>query len=86
MSDCLYPTVHEVLECLNGSTVASKLDLHWGFHQIQMYANVRMQIESESERDITTFATDDRIFRYKRFGVNAAPQSINTSLPRLWQD
>ena len=41
--------------------MASKLDLHWGFHEIQMYANVCMQIESESERDITTFATDDRI-------------------------
>ena len=61
------PTVDEVLEGLNGSTVFSKLDLGWGFHQIELEPN---------SRDITSFATDDGIFRYKRlsFGVNAAPK------------
>ena len=61
------PTVDEVLESLNGSTVFSKLDLRWGFHQIELEPN---------SRDITSFATDDGIFRYKRFsfGVNAAPE------------
>ena len=61
------PTVDEVLEGLNGSTVFSKLDLRWGFHQIEQEPN---------SRDITSFATDDGIFRYKRlsFGVNAAPE------------
>ena len=61
------PTVDEVLESLNGSTVFSKLDLRWGFHQIELEPN---------SRDITAFATDDGIFRYKRlsFGVNAAPE------------
>ena len=45
----------------------SKLDLRWGFHQIELEPN---------SRDITSFATDDGIFRYKRlsFGVNAAPE------------
>ena len=41
------PTVDEVLECLNGSTVFSKLDLRWGFHQIELEAN---------SRDIISFA------------------------------
>ena len=61
------PTLDEVLESLNGSTVFSKLDLRWGFHQIELEPN---------SRDITSFATDDGIFRYKRlsFGVNAAPE------------
>jgi len=61
------PTVDEVLESLNGSTVFSKLDLRWGFHQIELEPN---------SRDITSFATDDGIFRYRRlsFGVNAAPE------------
>ena len=61
------PTVDEVLESLNGSTVFSKLDLRLGFHQIEL---------SESSRDITTFATHDGLFRYKRllFGVNSAPE------------
>ena len=61
------PTVDEVLESLNGSTVFSKVDLRWGFHQIELDAD---------SRDITAFATHDGIFRYKRlsFGVNAAPE------------
>ena len=41
------PTVDEVLECLNGSTVFSKLDLRWGFHQIEL---------EDYSRDIISFA------------------------------
>ena len=61
------PTIDEVLESLNGSGVFSKLDLRWGFHQIEL---------DPDSRDITAFATHDGIFRYKRlsFGVNAAPE------------
>lgn len=60
------PTVDEVLECLNGSTDL-ELDLRLGFHQTEL---------SESSRDITTFATHEGLFRYKRllFGVNSAPE------------
>ena len=50
------PTVDEVLESLNGSTVFSKLELPWGFHQIELEPN---------SRDISSFATDEGIFRYK---------------------
>ena len=72
------PTVDEVLESLNGSTVFFKLDLRWGFHQIELEPN---------SRDITSFATDDGIFRYKRlsFGVNRPRRSISISSPRQWQ-
>ncbi|KAL9964616.1 hypothetical protein ACROYT_G028279 [Oculina patagonica] len=61
------PTIDEVLESLKRSAVFSKLDLRWGFHQIESDAD---------SRDITAFATHDRIFRNKRlsFGVNAAPE------------
>ena len=61
------PTVDEVLEELNGSTVFSKLDMNMGFHQIEL---------EEGSRDITTFSADDSLFRYKRlsFGVNSAPE------------
>ena len=41
------PTVDEVLECLNGSTVFSNLDLRWGFHQIEL---------EDYSRDIISFA------------------------------
>ena len=61
------PTVDEVLEELNGSTVFSKLDMNMGFHQIEL---------EESSRDITTFSAGDSLFRYKRlsFGINSAPE------------
>jgi len=54
------PNIDEVLERLNGSGVFSKLDLRWGFHQIEL--------DPES-RDITAFATHDGIFRYKRLSL-----------------
>ena len=42
------PTIEEVLYDLNGRTVFSKLDLKWGFHQIER--------EAESH-EVTTFVT-----------------------------
>ena len=33
------PTIEEVLHDLNGSSVFSKLDLKWGFHQVGLEAN-----------------------------------------------
>ena len=42
------PTIEEILYDLNGATVFSKLDLKWGFHQIEL---------EEQSRDITTFVT-----------------------------
>ena len=61
------PTVDEVLEELNGITVFSKLDLHHGFHQVELHVD---------SRDINTFVTHDGLFCYQRlsFGVNAAPE------------
>ena len=60
-------TIDEVPESLNGSAVFWKLDLRWGFQQIELDADWR---------DIAVFAINDRIFRYKRliFGVHAAPE------------
>jgi len=73
------PTVDEVLENLNGSTVFSKLDLCLGFHQIEL---------DEGSRDITTFATHD-CFKRLCFGVNSAPEEVpvdsNTSDFRYWR-
>ena len=61
------PTVDEVLEELNGSTVFSKRDLRHGFHQVELHTD---------SRDITIFVTHDGLFRCERlsFGVNAAPE------------
>ena len=61
------PTVDEVLQSLNQSTVFSKLDLKWGYHQVEL---------DQESRSITTFVTHCGLYRYKRlmFGINAAPE------------
>lgn len=50
------PTVEEVLHELNGSTVFSKLDLKWGFHQVEL--------DAESRR-ITTFITHRGLYHIR---------------------
>ena len=71
------PTVDEVLQSMNGSTVFSKLDLRWGYHQLEL---------TPASREITTFATHAGLYRYKRllFGVNSASEQyqyeISTAL------
>ena len=71
------PTVDEVLQSMNGSTVFSKLDLRWGYHQLEL---------TPESREITTFATHAGLYRYKRllFGVNSASEQyqyeISTAL------
>ena len=61
------PTIDEVLLDMNQSTVFSKLDLKWGFHQIEL---------AEESRGITTFSTHCGLYRYKRlmFGITSAPE------------
>ena len=52
---------------LNGATVFSKIDLKWGFHQIEL---------EEDSRDKTTFVTHRGLYRYRRlmFGITSAPE------------
>ena len=68
------PTIVEVLYDLNNSTVFSKLDLKWGFHQVEL---------DERSREITTFVTHRGLYRYKRlmFGVTLAPEKYQ----KLWR-
>lgn len=47
------PTVHEVLNEMNGSTVFSKLDMNHGYHQIEL---------SEESKGITTFVTHKGLY------------------------
>ena len=60
------PIVYEVLQSMNELTVFSKLDLRWGFHQLEL---------TPASRE-TTFATHAGLYRYKRllFGVNSASE------------
>ena len=71
------PTVDELLHSMNGSKVFSKLDLKWGYHQLEL---------SQESRQITTFVTHKGFYRYKRllFGVSSASElyqhEISTAL------
>ena len=59
------PTIDEVFQTMNGSTMFSKFTLKWGFHQIQL---------AEESKKITTFSTHRCLYRYKRlmFGISDA--------------
>lgn len=63
----LIPTVDKLLQSMNGSSVFSKLDLKWGYHQLEI---------TPQPRGITTFAVHNGTYRYKRliFGVSSASE------------
>lgn len=73
------PTVDEVLLELNQSTVFSKLDVKWAFHQIEL---------KEVSRGITTFVTHQGLYHYKRlmFGISCAPEMYQRVMPQVLQD
>lgn len=64
---CPIPTVDELLQGMNGSVIFSKLDLKWGYHQLEL---------TPESRAITTFAVNTGAFRYKRliFEVSSASE------------
>jgi hypothetical protein len=72
------PTIDEVLLDMNQSTVFSKLDLKWGFHQIEL---------AEESRGITTFTTHCGLYRYKRlmFGITSAPEVYQHIIQQVLQ-
>ena len=67
------PTIEELLQEMNQSKIFSKLDVKWVYHQIEL--------DPES-RDITTFATHEGLFRYKRlmFGISCAAEMYQRSM------
>ena len=63
------PTLEETLQALNGAAVFSKLDLRWGYHQVELHPESRI---------LTTFSTHKGLKRYKRliFGLSSAPEYV----------
>ena len=61
------PTIEEVLHDLNGLSFFSKLNVKWGFHQVEL---------DERSCELTTFVTHCGLYRYKHlmFGVTSAPE------------
>ena len=68
-------TIDEITQGMNGSCVFSKLDLNWGYHQLEL---------TQESRDITTFVTHCGLYRYKRllFVVNSAPEQYQKEIKR----
>ena len=66
------------LESLNGAALFSKLDLKWGYHQIEL---------NEDSRDITTFVTHQGVMRYKRliFGLSSASETYQYAIQTALQ-
>ncbi|XP_052809099.1 uncharacterized protein K02A2.6-like [Mya arenaria] len=74
----LLPTIDELINDLNGSTVYSKLDLRAGYHQLVL--------DPES-RYITAFNTHVGVFRYKRlnFGICSASEIFQNTIRNVIQ-
>ena len=70
------PTLNELVNLLNGSTVYSKLDLNQAYNQLEL---------DEESRYITTFATHVGLRRYKRlfFGINSAAEVFQEKIRKV---
>ena len=73
------PTIDKVLNDMQEGSVFSKLDLKWGYHQIEL---------STESRDITTFVTHKGLFRYRRlmFGISSAPEKYQQVIQQVLHD
>ena len=73
-----FPKIDEVLEDMQEASVFRKLDLKWGYHQIEL---------SEEFRSITRFVTHKGLFRYKRlmFGITSVPEKYQQVLQQVLQ-
>ena len=67
------PTADDLTHALNGAIVFSKLDLRSGYHQLCL---------SKESRYITTFATHQGLFRYKKlnFGTSSASEIFQLAI------
>ena len=67
------PKMEDITTELYGATHFSKIDLREGYHQIEL---------GEESRHITTFATHERIYRYKRliYGVNSGFEAFQKQI------
>ena len=73
------PTIDEVLHDMNESSVFSKLDIEWAYHQVEL---------DEKSREITTFVTHKGLYRYKRlmFGISCAPEMYQKVMSEVLQE
>ena len=73
------PTIEYIMQILNKSSVFSKLDLKWGYHQIEL---------DNDSREITTFSTHKGLYRYKCliFDISCAPELYEKTIQQLFTE
>jgi hypothetical protein len=73
------PTIEGLLTELREGQIFSKLDLTWGYYQIEL---------DEDSMNITTFCTSTGLYRYKRlmFGLNCAPELYYKIISQVLQN
>ena len=72
------PFIDEILEDMTGATVFSKLDLKWGYHQIEL---------TPESRSLTMFVSHTGLWRYKRlmFGILSTPEIYQHIISQVLQ-
>ena len=72
------PTIDEILEDMSGAVVFSKLNLKWGYHQIEL---------KPESRSLATFVTHTGLWLYWRlmFGVSSAPATYQHIICQVLQ-
>jgi hypothetical protein len=70
------PTMEELTSKVAGSTVFSKLDLLWGYTQLEL---------DRSVRDLTAFVCHDGVFRFKTvvFGMSTGPSAFQAVIRKM---
>lgn len=70
------PHTEELLHALNGAAWFSKLDLASAYHQVEL---------SEDSRALTTFATHEGLFQFRRvcFGLASAPAAFQRMMEEI---
>jgi hypothetical protein len=70
------PTIDNLINDLNGTTVFSKLDLNQGYHQLEL---------APESLYITTFSTHKGLRRYTRlpFGVTSAAEVFQATIQQI---
>ena len=73
------PTMEELTEKLAGSTIFSKIDLLWGYLQLEL---------SEDRRNLTAFVSHVGVFRYRStpFGIASGPSAFHQVIRTILKD
>ena len=72
------PTIEDVMQDFNNSTIFSKLDIKWDYHQIEL---------APSSRKITVFSTHRGLYQYRRlFWCILCSRDVPTSNPTAYTE